>query len=420
MTLVENLRIATAAVMTLLGVITTLSLSFCLWLLAAAVLSKLFPRKIRLPDAPVTRFCIVIPAHDEELVIARTLSDLCNIEYPQELFNVALIADNCTDRTAQIAERFPSVDVLKRENPDRRGKGYDKFDTFIVVDADTSVEPTFLRAMDSRRQQNAGKPFAAQGRYDVQNPDDSWRTALMAGALSLVHVVRPMARERLGLTTGLKGNGMAFDRSVLLAVQWAGDSLTEDIEYTLDLLEKLNITVAFVPEAKVAALMPSTAKGAESQRRRWENGRNSLLKRRAFSLLVKGLLRLNPLYIDAAIDLLSPPIAEMAALLAAWILTIGIFGAEGGDWRLAAIFAGAAVFGLALYVLGGFAAAGAPALAYRALLYAPFYMIWKIVLRLTPRSSSEWVRTDREQQPVDVDLSLISETNVKTADRTSH
>src|SRR5205823_3666605 len=101
----------------------------------------------------------------------------------------------------------------------RRGKGYalahafehaldDGFaDAVAVVDADTSVSPNLLRAFAGRFDRGA---VAAQAEYGVSNPEASWRTRLMVIALSLFHTLRSLARERLGVSAGLRGNGMAF------------------------------------------------------------------------------------------------------------------------------------------------------------------------------------------------------------------
>src|SRR5262249_5144144 len=109
------------------------------------------------------RFVVVIPAHDEEMVIGATLSHLFRQEYPADRYAVVVVADNCTDRTAEIA-RAAGATVLERTNTELRGKGYAldwAFDrlmkedagtaheaaAFVIVDADTAVDPAFLRTM---------------------------------------------------------------------------------------------------------------------------------------------------------------------------------------------------------------------------------------------------------------------------------
>src|SRR5262249_20688253 len=135
---------------------------------------------------------------------------------------------------------------------------------FVIVDADTVVDPKFLRVMANRIWGGvpAGKRHARraalQGRYGVLNSNDSWRASLMTAAFDLFNHVKPLGRDRLGLSVGLKGNGMAFTRTVLKASQWQGRSITEDIDFGLDLLLNHDIVVGYVPEAVVMAQMPVT------------------------------------------------------------------------------------------------------------------------------------------------------------------
>jgi 1,2-diacylglycerol 3-beta-glucosyltransferase len=385
------------------------NVAYCLWLLIVAAATKAVLRGDKRVTLPTTRFCLLIPAHDEELVIGGTLNALSLLRYPRELLRIVVIADNCTDRTATLAAGVDGVTVLERRNPDQRGKGYalnwaldqlsadDGIDTFVIMDADTHMDSLFLHKMDCHRMAAKAPLFVAQGRYDVLNPDSHWRTALMAGALSLIHVVRPFARERLGLTVGLKGNGMCFDRDVMRKLAWRGDSLAEDLEYTLDLLEKLDTRVCFVPSARVAALMPTESSGASSQRKRWEDGRKIIVRQRAARLFFTGIARQKPTYIDAALDLWSPPLAQLGAAFLLWAAFTGICAIVGDPWNLLVGLTAATGAALIVYVLGGFLVGDAPPGAYRALVYAPFYAIWKLSQRVIgPKQGGAWVRTARE------------------------
>ena len=259
------------------------------------------------------------------------------MHYPPALVNVIVVADNCTDATVSIARAIDGVLVLERCAPDHPGKPsalnwaieqtqpeVEASDAVIVMDADTRMDGDFLCAMDAAFHRAGGRPFAAQGRYDVLNPDDGWRTALMAGALSLVHVVRPLARELMGLSVGLKGNGMCFSRGLLAELPWNPSSLTEDIELGIDLIEKKGMRIEFVSGAVVSAQMPVTQAAAAGQRRRWEGGRGRIVRDRAVGLLLMGIIKRNRIAIDAAIDLLLPPVAELFAILALWGAVIGL------------------------------------------------------------------------------------------------
>ncbi|MBV9852387.1 MAG: glycosyltransferase [Armatimonadetes bacterium] len=405
------------ATLGVLGFMTAGSVLYLLGLLLAAARS-------RRADSPISEenvsFAVVIPAHDEELVLASTLESLGGQCYPPDRYEVVVVADNCTDATTSIA-RAHGATVLERSHATERGKGHAlqwaltrllarprPVDAFVIVDADTRVAPDFLAQMAARlaAQTDARGMAALQGRYGVLNPGEGWRAALMAAAFDLFNHVKPLGRERLGLGVGLKGNGMAFTRALLQAAPWRGDSLTEDIDYALDLARYHGVRVGYVPEAVVRAQMPTTARQAASQRARWEGGRYQLLRERALPLLAEGLRRRSRLLCDAALDLVLPPLAELGALLALWATGIAL-GARLGllthppAWAAAA---GLTALGLLAYVLGGLRVAHAPRAAYLALLCAPCYAGWKFCLYgagllRRRRSPAEWVRTARAPLP---------------------
>ncbi len=388
-----------------------------LTLLAAAAFPR---RRYASLDASSLILAVVVPAHNEELVLAGTLKSLRAQSYPASQFEIVVVADNCSDRTAEIA-RSHGATVLERTHAAERGKGYAlnyavhsllarprAADAFIIIDADTQAAPDFLSQMSARISQNQDpRGYGAwQGRYGVLNAHDGWRAALMTAAFDLVNHVKPLGRDTLGLSAGLKGNGMAFTRPLAEALPWPGGSLTEDLDYGLELARRFGLRVRYVPEARVEAQMPATAGQAASQRKRWEQGRSGLVRERALPLLWESLRRRSLLLLDAAWDLLTPPLAELAALL---VLFAGLtaFGTAAHLLPHPVLWTRAAasgLLGLCVYVLGGLRVAGAGPDAYAALLRAPFYAFWKFALLLTGRKRSqkadaEWVRTERAPLP---------------------
>lgn len=396
----------------LVGLFALAATVFQLILLAAVACSRRRP----LPAAAPLPLAVIVPAHDEALVLAGTLASLRAQVYPANCFEVVVVADNCVDSTATIARSLGAT-VLERTSAEERGKGYalnhavshllaqpTVADGFVIVDADTVAAPDFLSQISARMSQNKDpRGYGAwQGRYGVLNARDGWRAALMTAAFDLVNHVKPLGRDTLGLSAGLKGNGMAFTRALAEALPWPGGSLTEDLDYGLELARRFGLRVQYVPDARVQAQMPATAAQAASQRKRWERGRLGLIRERALPLLFEGLRRRSLLLLDAAFDLLTPPLAELAALL----LVFAGFTAFGTASHLLphpALWLSAAASGLlgfCVYVLVGLRVAGAGPEAYAALLHAPWYALWKFALLFTPRRQSpaaaaEWVRTER-------------------------
>jgi 1,2-diacylglycerol 3-beta-glucosyltransferase len=380
------------------------ALAASLYLAALAVLAR---RKAPpATPAPRLRFDVVVPAHDEEADIARTVESLRAIDYPRDLFRVMVVADNCSDRTAANAAAA-GAHVIVRDEPDRRGKGYALAcairaslaeavaDAVVVVDADTVVSSNLLSAFAARFEAGAA---AVQADYGVRNPRSSRRTRLMTIALAAFHGVRSLARERLNLSCGLRGNGMGFAQSVLRAQPYNAFSIVEDLEYGLQ-LGAAGFRVQYVHEAKILGQMVVTEQASRSQRHRWESGRRTLARQHGLRLLAESLRRRDAVLFDLALDLLVPPVGELVAFtavgggLCAVLVLLGAVHGGVAPWIW-----GASSAGLLLYVLRGWALSGIGLQGLLDLLWAPIYIVWKLTLRLTHRGQrpSEWVRTTRE------------------------
>lgn len=362
-----------------------------------------------LPQARHARlFRIIIPAHNEELVLGSVLQRLCELKYARDHFEVVVVADNCTDRTAELARKY-GARVLERSNNVDRGKGHalayafatlqsEQFDAYVVLDADTLVDLRLLSVLNTYLE--AGHRVV-QARYDVLNPWENRRTALMFVALTLFNYVRPLGRRRLGLSTGLKGNGMCFDKSVIDAYPWNAFSLAEDIEYTTTLLLH-GERIIFAPEAYVAAQMPVARNQATSQRMRWEAGRLQLARRDGLRLILTGLQRRDAQLFDWGMDLVIPPLAALVLSIVAGLLVV-IFGTfvletiRSMGLVMAWIMLLVAV---TLFVFAGMVVAQLPKQAYLGMVTAPGYVLWKLWIYTTMivrRAPKTWVRTERTQ-----------------------
>lgn len=358
-------------------------------------------------SSPRHRFAVLIPAHNEELLIGRLLDNLRQLNYPRDLYEVCVVADNCTDRTVELA-RAAGATVYERSDPAQRAKGFalrwlleqlgssarSRFDAFVVLDADSVVSKNFLRAMDARL---ASGSRVIQAHYSVLNADEAAVAGLRSAALAAVHYLRPLGRATLGLSCGLKGNGMCFAAAVLERFAWNWFTLAEDVEFHLALVRH-GIRVDFAPEATVLADMPLTLGQAASQNDRWERGRLQLVKQYVPGLLLDALRHRSLLRFDAAVEQLIPPLSipfALAGLIVLAGLALALVG-HGGALPLA--LAAGSLAGQVAYLLAALALVRAPRSRYLALGKAPIYIAWKVSLyicALAHRQSSEWVRTSR-------------------------
>ncbi len=380
-------------------------------ILAAATRRRFVPRAPAAGVAGSTRFLIVIPAHDEAPVVGITVRSCLAVDYDPTRFQVVVIADNCADDTASVAEAA-GAQVVVRTDPARKSKGFalqDFFaavpanpsarphDAYVLVDADTSVAPDLLRAFDQSIR--LGDDFV-QGYYTVRNAAASWRTRLMTYAFSLANGVWLAGLDPLGLSVGLKGNGMCFRAAALRRFPWRAHGLVEDMEFAWH-LRIGGERVRFQPAAQVFGEMVSRGgAGAASQRQRWESGRRALKARfrqelrdsphlsRVEKLVYQGELAYPPL------GRLGISLGMVSALAIVGLVASGrrpewwgIVGLLTLDWS---IFAGYALSPILIVQL--------PFLSLLSLFYLPYYVVWKSSLRRL-KPPGQWVRTPRESAP---------------------
>ncbi|MEM8704900.1 MAG: glycosyltransferase family 2 protein [Actinomycetota bacterium] len=367
-------------------------------------------RRRSTPADPVTLFRVLIPAHDEEALIADTVAALQAVDYPRDSFEIHVVADNCADRTAELV-RAGGATAHERHDTANPGKGpalgwlIDQLpvregdtDAFVLVDADTVVEPGILRAFDAELQSGAE---VVQGHYAVRGDDEGGNVGFRAAALAVRHYVRPLGRTALGGSSGLYGNGMAFHESVARAHRFS-DHLVEDIELYVDLLLD-GRAVAFAPDAEVRAEMPVDLDDAVTQNQRWEAGRAQVLRAFAPKLAVAAVAGRNGRrwpYLDALLDLSLPPITALVALTAVGGTALRLV-ARGPLAVFGAVVAVGGVGIQVLHTLFALRLTGAPAAVYRSLLLAPVHIVWKVsmLLRLAiRRGPQDWIRTTRNEE----------------------
>jgi cellulose synthase/poly-beta-1,6-N-acetylglucosamine synthase-like glycosyltransferase len=356
------------------------------------------------PASARLNFAILIPAHNEEVVLGTLLESLTALEYQKDLYTIYVVADNCTDRTAELARATGRVHVYERFDQARRGKGYalnwvlqklekDQliYDAYVILDADSVVEPAFLQLLARELARGAQ---ALQARNTVLNTVESPSTALRWIALTLINHVRPLGRTGLGSSSTLTGNGMCLSHSLLKRYPWQSYALSEDYQYYLWLIQN-GERVCYVPEAVVRSEMPTTFAQMRTQDVRWEVSESGQKKWSfALRLLVTGLRHRDFVRIEAVAELLTPPLSFLAG---SCLLTLV---ASLLSWSLAAVlFSLILLCGLTCYISTALYLLRPPRAVYMALLYAPGFMIWKLwvyfVLSRRAKHTNEWVRTSR-------------------------
>ena len=352
-----------------------------------------------------TSFNIVVPAHNEAANIGKTIRSLRALDWPKDLYEIVVVADNCTDDTAAVA-RAAGATAIERHDPLRRGKGYALEFGFqycrstprartaiVVVDADAVVSANLLEAFAARIQSGES---AIQAHYGVLNPLESWRTRLITIAKASFHIVRSRARERLGVSCGIRGNGWCITQSLLEKVPYRSFSLTEDLEYGIQ-LGLAGYRVAYADEAHSDAEMVSNEKVATKQRQRWEAGRFQLVRSMTAPLLLAAIATRSAICFDLALDLLVLPLSYIVISLASLALLAGILATQTEQALIVVWLALGGVICLVLYVLRGWQLSGLGARGLLDLIRAPGFIAWKLLIGLRKRSD-EWIRTDRERR----------------------
>ena len=273
-----------------------------------------YNRKEKIIFAPKKYFAVIIAAHNEEQVIGPLIDNLCVLKYPRDLYDIHVIADNCTDTTANIA-REHGVFVHERFNNTEKGKGYalewmltklftfgKQYDAVAIFDADNLVHPNFLQIMNNRMCQ--GQKIV-QGYLDCKNPDDTWVSATFSICFWIVDHIWHLAKYNIGLSSVLGGTGMCISVDILKEHGWGATCLTEDMEFTMKALLQ-GVPTYWAHNAIVYDEKPLTFKQSWNQRKRWAQGHFDVAGRYIPKLFKQGIKEKNIQMFDGIIHLLQP------------------------------------------------------------------------------------------------------------------
>jgi cellulose synthase/poly-beta-1,6-N-acetylglucosamine synthase-like glycosyltransferase len=348
------------------------------------------------------RVAVLVPAHDEALIIGRTLRTI--LAQMARGDRLVVVADNCADETAALAAAA-GAEVLARSDLLRRGKGYaldfgirhlesDAPDIVLIVDADCQLAPGVVDRL-SRLSQWSGRPV--QALYLMRAAEHaSLKTRIAEFAWVIKNQVRPLGLQRLGLPCQLMGTGMAFPWACISSAHLATGHIVEDLKLGIELARR-GTPPLFCPEALVTSEFPSSSEGVRSQRTRWEHGHLSVIIGDAPKLLMNSLATLNFHALALALDLAVPPLSLLTLLVIAdWFAAALFFILEKSHFPLTAASTTAAL--LVLAILLSWRAYGRHVISLISLAFGMLHAFLKIplYLKFLIARQVKWIRSKRE------------------------
>ena len=351
---------------------------------------------------PAPRVAVLVPAHDESVHLLPTLANLRAQLRPGD--RLLVVADNCSDDTAELA-RGAGAEVVERHDPARRGKGWaldfgvahlraDPPDVLLIVDADCLLGNGALAAIADDCHGN-GRPVQMLDLMSA-GAGASRRLRTLEFAMRMKNLVRPLGSFRLGGACHLMGTGMALPWALAQRARLATGHLAEDMQLGIALTLD-GFAPRFLPTVQVGSRFVADAGVARAQKTRWEHGHLATMAEQLPTLLRAALARRDRALAVLALDLLIPPTALYALVLAATLATVLVAAAWFPAWTAAALLTAGAASAFAAAIALGWWHHGRDLLAARELVATPLYALWKLPLYLAFALGrrSGWVRTRR-------------------------
>lgn len=273
---------------------------------------------------PKKSFALIIAAHNEEVVIEGIVESLKRLDYPKQLYDIFVIADNCTDKTALKAREKGAI-VYERKNRKKRGKGYalewmfdkifsmdKKYDAVAIFDADNLVHKNFLKEMNKKLCEGYK---VVQGYLDSKNPEDTWITGSYSIAFWTSNRMFQLSRNNVGLSSQLGGTGFCIDTKILEQLGWGATCLTEDLEFTCKLVLNGH-RVGWAHDAIIYDEKPLTLVQSWHQRKRWMQGFADVASRYFLKLLKRAIFDFSFVALDCALYSIQPIVAILIGISA--------------------------------------------------------------------------------------------------------
>lgn len=366
----------------------------CCYLFVLTLFS-LIPNWRKFRKEATAKFAILLPVHNGEKKIEKAVRDLVTeLDYDPELYDVLVIADNCTDSTAFTAS-FAGAQVIECTNDWKQGKGHalewaflqlkkKNYDAFLVIDIDTVVDTKALRYLDAELAEDYR---ALQLSCAVLNNQDSWRNRYLDVIFAGLNHLRPKGRNNLGLSCGISGNGFCIAKDLLRDVPFEAFEKVEGLEYHFKMVlneEK----VRFIPRAKVYSRF---AIGDKASIRKEEFNRYQISKKYLPSLLKAAICGnfsawdcIFELYTTTLKTIIGTLIATSLAGAMLFLAAISLDEFAQLNWLAFAIFFSAilGILMIACYIFAGILERKLPLMTWLAVFCFPLYLLGQGFVKL--------------------------------------
>ena len=369
------------------------------------------------------RFGIVIPARNESSVIADTVKCILSSKYPKDMFDVYVVADNCTDNTAELA-RNAGATVFERFDPDPKHHkaGYalkylfekimelhpdHYYEAFIKFDADNLMEPDYISRMNDAF--DAGVK-CARGYSNSKNIDQNVITGI--SGLWYIRDCRFASnfRSAIGQGTMLGGAGMMFAAEIIEKHGWDCLTASDDTEFTMRRLNQDKIKTMYVKDAVVYEDQPSTIKDTFKRYKRMSGALNSLFYTQGIKSFLLFFVRWKWTYIDMFLTLMFIPVCVLMCIwLPIYYAYVLIYHGLMGNWEIFWTYLNTICYSLAIAFVAMFILQALLAVALEhkrikapvkklmpAVFLFPFFMIiYAVAITLGVFSRSKWHEVKR-------------------------
>ena len=381
----------------------TIIVAMPVFILTIEILLALLPLRKIIPAEIHTRpsITVLIPAHNESGIIENTLVNIS--QQLTENDRLLVIADNCTDDTANIVRNF-GVEVIERSDSNNRGKGYAldygvrhlekaPSQVVIIIDADCQINDGALEML-AKLTIVKNRPVQALYLMSYNNPNIKQRIGEFAWLVK--NHVRPLGLHNMGLPCQLMGTGMAFPWSIISTASLASSNIVEDIKMGLD-MASAGYAPVFLPDARVVSTFPEESSAEQSQRKRWEHGHLSMIFTVLPGMLAVAAIKVSKDLFAMVLDLVVPPLALLSLITILLFIASSSMLVVSGE-SIAFKFSLVVLLALVSSILIAWLRWGRDTVSFTDLLMVPVYIVGKIPLYIAAvfKRQKDWIKTNRD------------------------